>query len=442
MEKQKGKTSSISYMMFAVTAVSAFLVSVFIVESTNIICANYEAANFLKNVADIPVTPEFLMKKVAFFLLVMAASFMTREYLLPDSMNVMYVTICLDMAAGMFIVVLLDFNYNGILLWAFANIIGHMKRGIGQYAFIFLGIVSYALTDYGLLSARKPLFSVRDYIQVYDASSQTALLMAYNFMISLTIIIFILYCVFTIQEERGTIEEVNELYHRLSNANENLKEANIKLEKYAVMKEKMGETKERNRLAREIHDTLGHTLTGISAGLEACIATIDSNPDISKKQLQILAKVTREGLDEVRRSVNELRPDALQRFSLENAIRKMVDDTNSLSGVQVEFLCSAPVLKFDEDEENAIYRVVQEGITNAIRHGHATYIQISIKKEEENIHLSIRDNGCGCEEIHAGFGTHHITERIQLLNGTVRFDGSDGFLIDAMIPIRWGETYD
>ena len=81
-------------------------------------------------------------------------------------MKVMYVTICLDMAAGMFIVVLLDFNYNGILLWAFANIIGHMKRGIGQYAFIFLGIVSYALTDYGLLSARKPLFSVRDYIPV------------------------------------------------------------------------------------------------------------------------------------------------------------------------------------------------------------------------------------------------------------------------------------
>ena len=80
---------------------------------------------------------------------------MTREYLLPDSMKVMYVTICLDMAAGMFIVVLLDFNYNGILLWAFANIIGHMKRGIGQYAFIFLGIVSYALTDYGLFISKE-----------------------------------------------------------------------------------------------------------------------------------------------------------------------------------------------------------------------------------------------------------------------------------------------
>lgn len=442
MEKKRGKTSSISYLMFAVTAVSAFLVSFFILKTTDIICANYEAGSFLKNVSDIPETPVFLVQKVLFCLAVLVVSFITREYLLPDSMKVMYITICIDIAAGMLIVIFLDFNYNGILLWAFANVIGHMKRGSGQYAFIFLGIVCYALTDYGLLSASSPLFSVRDYIQIYDSSSQPILLAAYNCMISLTIIIFILYCVFTIQEERGTIAEVNELYHRLSNANENLKEANLELEKYAVMKEKMGETKERNRLAREIHDTLGHTLTGISAGLEACIATIDSNPDISRKQLQILAKVTRDGLDEVRRSVNELRPDALQRFSLENAIRKLVDDTNSLSGVKVDFLCSAPLLKFDEDEENAIYRVVQEGITNAIRHGHASYIQISIKKEESNIHLSIQDNGCGCEEIHAGFGTHHITERIQMLNGTVCFDGSDGFRIDAMIPIRWGETYD
>lgn len=442
MEKKRGKTSSISYLMFAVTAVSAFLVSFFILKTTDIICANDEAGSFLKNVSDIPETPVFLVQKVLFCLAVLAVSLITREYLLPDSMKVMYITICIDIAAGMMIVIFLDFNYNGILLWAFANVIGHMKRGSGQYAFIFLGIVCYALTDYGLLSASRPLFSVRDYIQIYDSSSQPILLAAYNCMISLTIIIFILYCVFTIQEERGTIAEVNELYHRLSKANENLKEANLELEKYAVMKEKMGETKERNRLAREIHDTLGHTLTGISAGLEACIATIDSNPDISRKQLQILAKVTRDGLDEVRRSVNELRPDALHRFSLENAIRKLVDDTNSLSEVKVDFLCSAPLLKFDEDEENAIYRVVQEGITNAIRHGHASYIQISIKKEESNIHLSIQDNGCGCEEIHAGFGTHHITERIQMLNGTVCFDGSDGFHIDAMIPIRWGETYD
>ena len=152
--------------------------------------------------------------------------------------------------------------------------------------------------------------------------------------------------------------------------------------------------------------------------------------------------MTREGLNEVRRSVNELRPDALERFSLEKAIGKLVDRTNSMSDVQVEFICMTPILKFDEDEENAIYRVVQEGITNAIRHGKASYIKILIRREEANIHLTIQDNGCGCEEIKPGFGTRHIAERSQLLKGTVRFDGKNGFLVDAMIPIRWGETYD
>lgn len=442
MKRRKKKAINITYLMFTVTAMSAFLVSYFIRLSTGIICENYEASDFLKSVEAIPWTPDSIYQNVLFFLVVLLASFVIREYLLPEKIRITYLTICLDLLAGLTIIYYLDFNYNGVLLWVFANVIGHTKRGVGQYAFIFIGIVGYALTDYGILSVNRRLFSVRDYIQIYDSSAQPYLLATYNILTSLTVIVFILYCVFTIQEERGTIEEVNELYQKLSRANEDLREANLELEQYAIMKEKMGETKERNRLAREIHDTLGHTLTGISTGLEACIATIDNTPEVAKKQLKILSNVTREGLDEVRRSVNELRPDALERFSLENAIRKLVDSTNSMSDVKVEFSCFAPILKFDEDEENAIYRVVQEGITNAIRHGHASCIQIIMKREDGNIHLSIQDNGCGCQEIKAGFGTRHITERIQLLNGTVRFDGSNGFLIDAMIPIRWGETYD
>ena len=428
--------------MFAVTAVSAFLVSFFILKTTDIICANYEAGSFLKNVSDIPETPVFLVQKVLFCLAVLAVSFITREYLLPDSMKVMYITICIDIAAGMLIVIFLDFNYNGILLWAFANVIGHMKRGSGQYAFIFLGIVCYALTDYGLLSASSPLFSVRDYIQIYDSSSQPILLAAYNCMISLTIIIFILYCVFTIQEERGTIAEVNELYHRLSKANENLKEANLELEKYAVMKEKMGETKERNRLAREIHDTLGHTLTGISAGVDACIAMIDSSPEVTKGQLELISKVTRDGIKEVRRSVSELRPDSLERLNLEPAIRKMVNETNSITNTKIHFECDVEKLKFDEDEENAIYRVVQESMTNSVRHSHAKNVYITIKKKYSDIYISIKDDGIGCTDMKKGFGTRHIVERIKLLNGTVEFDGSDGFTTNVVIPIRWGEEYD
>ena len=197
------------------------------------------------------------------------------------------------------------------------------------------------------------------------------------------------------------------------------------------MSERMAQTRERNRLAREIHDTLGHTLTGITAGLDACLAIIDVAPDQTKKQLEMLSQVSRDGIKEIRRSVNELRPDALERLSLEVAIRKMVME-----------MSQEKHLKFDEDEENAIYRVIQESITNAVRHGHAKKIWITLKKIDGEILLVIKDNGIGCEEVKSGFGTKHIKERIEMLKGTVSFDGRNGFTVTARIPIRWGETYD
>ena len=235
--------------------------------------------------------------------------------------------------------------------------------------------------------------------------------------------------------QRSTIEEVHQLYKELQTANEQLKE-------YADMSERMAQTRERNRLAREIHDTLGHTLTGISAGLDACLALVDVSPDETKKQLELLAGVSREGIRDIRRSVHELRPDSLERLSLEVAIRKMIVEMSQVSGVQIYFDTEEEHLKFDKDEESAIYRVIQEGITNAVRHGQAGRIWISLKRKDGEIILTIRDDGSGCKEMKSGFGTRHIRERIEMLQGTVSFDGRHGFVITAHIPIRWGETYD
>ena len=173
------------------------------------------------------------------------------------------------------------------------------------------------------------------------------------------------------------------------------------------------------------------------------MAIIDVAPDKTKQQLEILSNVTREGIQEVRRSVSELRPDALERLGLEYAIRKLIKDTNSVTNnTTITFDCKLERLKFDTDEENAIYRVIQESVTNAIRHGHATRIHIMMEPQNGGIYLSVKDNGCGCEDMKSGFGTAHIKERIEMLKGHVEFKSSDGFLVEATIPIRWGEEYD
>ena len=340
-----------------------------------------------------------------------------------------------DLVLCFMVIYTLNFNYNGLLLFLFATMISLVKGGKVKVALVALAIGGYVLADYELLSIYMPLYHLNSYIQYYPASAQQLFYGVFNILISLNVVLFIIYCVYVINAQRGTIEQINELYHEIQTANEQLQE-------YASMTEKMTQTKERNRLAREIHDTLGHTLTGIATGLDACLALIDISPEQTKKQLKLLSEVSREGIKDVRRSVSELRPDALERLSLDAAIRKMIIDMSQASDVKIYFSTEEKHLKFDEDEENAIYRVIQESITNAVRHGKAGKIWITLKRQDDMISLTIKDNGIGAKEIKSGFGTKHIKERIEMLHGTVAFDGNDGFTVTAEIPIRWGENYD
>lgn len=421
--------------MLLVNFIAVAFVCSFIWYTTEKIRARYEARVFLSNVVTIPGNPRknliVCMCMMGFLLLTAAV----RHFMKNLSNRWVVASLVLEFVVCVAIIFQMDFNYNGLLFLVFANTIACVKDGKTKLLFAILAVGGYLIADYNLLSIYMPLYNLADYIQYYSVFAQQYLFSAFNILVSLNIILFIVYCVYVINVQRGTIEEVNVLYHELQAANEQLTE-------YADMSEKMAQTKERNRLAREIHDTLGHTLTGIATGLDACLALMDVSPEQTRKQLLLLSKVSREGIKDIRRSVNELRPDALERLSLSLAIRKMITDMSRASDVQIYFETEEKNLKFDEDEENAIYRVIQESITNAIRHGKAKHIWISFQKTEGEILLQIRDDGIGCEEIKNGFGTRHIAERIEMLGGRVTFDGQHGFTVTAHIPIRWGETYD
>lgn len=442
MKTKRIEISLVKYLMLFLNWVTVTAVTGFILVTTDIIRDSYVARDFIDRVEALPRRPGMIFAACALLMGILTCTFIMRDIVHFENGKLEAGSLVFDFVVSIAIVSLLNFNYNGILLWVFANVIFYTKNSSGQFVFMLLAVLSFVGTDYGLVSVNCPLYDIQDYIGCYEAGQQSYILGFYNVLISLNMVIFIIFCVFVIQEQRGTIQEVNELYGKLSVANEELQQANIQLQKYADMKEKMGQTKERNRLAREIHDTLGHTLTGISAGIDACIAMIEIAPDKTKSQLEVISGVTREGIQEIRRSVSQLRPDALERLSLESAIQKLVKDTNTLAKTKVTFDCQVRPLYFGEDEEKAIYRVIQESLTNAMRHGQATQVEIRMWRRDGDVRLTIQDNGVGCEKIRPGFGTEHIKERIALLNGTVVFDGSHGFLVDATIPIRWGGDYD
>lgn len=436
------KLRDVRFIMLMVNFIAIFFVTGIVEVTTNNICREYSARDFLDSLYSFPVNPMNNFKICIFLCFLLLTSFVIREWSYNDDLRIVYGTLVMDFILSFMVILVTNFNYNGILFYAFANVIAHLRGNKSKYFMISLALVSFLITDSGLLSMKYNLYELEDYFAYYDLSMQQKLIGFHNVLGTVNIILFLIYCIQLIQQQKGTIDEINMLNEEIKKTNMDLHNANRQLEEYAKITEHLGETKERNRLAREIHDTLGHTLTGISCGIDACIATVETAPSATKEHLERISEVARNGLLEIRRSVSELKPDALERLCLETAITKMITDMKSVANIQIYFDCKISPLKFDEDEEGAIYRVIQESLTNAIRHGKATKVSIVMERNDGKVFLTIQDNGVGCKEIKSGFGTRHIMERIEMLNGNVEFSGENGFCVKATIPIRWGEEYD
>ena len=436
------KIKDIRMFIVLVNLVAVLFVNIVVITTTNKVCESYKARDFLNSLHTIPAKPVYgLVWSLVLFGCLMV-SFYLRETVFENKIAFVYGSLIFDFLISVILILVLGFNFNGVLFMVFANVIAYAKENKGKYLIISIALISYLLTDAKLISLSYRIYDINDYFAYYNSSTQQYLVISLNLLISLNIMLFIIYCIFLIQQQQGTIEKINMLNSEIQKANSDLKNANDQLEKYAKITEHMGETRERNRLAREIHDTLGHTLTGLSVGIDACIATVELAPDATKKQLENLSEVARNGLLEIRKSVSELKPDAIERLNLDSAITKMITDMKSITDVEIYFDCRIEQLKFDEDEEMAIYRVIQESLTNAVRHGKAKKIWIVMDKADSMVKLEIKDNGIGCENIVSGFGTKHIAERIKMLGGSVEFSSDKGFCVRAEIPIRWGEEYD
>lgn len=425
-------------ILFGICFISSVSIALFVRITTSFICCGYNAQSFLSSVSVIPGNTRLMFTGIIFLMLSMAASYCVREIFRKK--YIALITFIIDIVLSFWIMGILNFNYNGVVLWVLANILLYTlnnRRKIVSIIVICAGMFVYLCSDFGLLSIVLDLYSIHDYINFYDDKvNQIYLLGLYDFFQIGTIVCFIVFCTTTLISKQDSLHKINDLYLQLTQAHANLKTANHEIEKYMFEQVKTIEIQERNRLAREIHDTVGHTLAGIVAGLDACNTLMQSNSDKFNQQLKLVTDMAREGVLEIRRSVNHLRPDSLERLSLESAIRRLVNNTESVTGIHVMFSSTVRNFDLDEDEELAVYRIIQESITNAIKHSHADTIDLKIQKSENAIRISIHDNGIGCPDIHFGFGLSHMQSRIEMLHGELKVWTENGFSIEAVIPLR------
>lgn len=348
------------------------------------------------------------------------------------------VKIGLEIGITFFISYFLGFSYTGIVLLVLADAMKYFPNSKWKFSFAVVVCMFYFVIDYDLLSVRFDIISLDTYLKYFRNDVRAALLGIKNILNSFNTFIFLIYMILLVRIQKNEKERILNLNEKLNVTNEELRQANIRLEEYAKEAERMVATRERNRLAREIHDTLGHALTGIITGIEACTALMDVAPEATKVQLAAIADVARQGITDVRRSVKALRPDALEKLDLEKALLQTINEMRTATNAEIEYLCTTELNCFNMDEEDVIYRIVQECITNSIRHGKAKLIQIRIDREYNILKICIRDNGIGCDDIKTGFGLHHMQERLGMLHGSLHCDGKDGFTVEAQIPIRWG----
>lgn len=226
------------------------------------------------------------------------------------------------------------------------------------------------------------------------------------------------------------------LLYFVQRSRQELAVANDRLRQYAIRIEDQAMLQERNRIAREMHDALGHTLTAQSLQLDTAQYFWDSNPAKALKSLTESKRLSIQALKDVRQSISILRSDPLQGLTLDSAISKQVHTFHQTTGILPK--CSLQLTQLLPQNINlCIYRVIQEALTNIAKHSHATDVSIYLKMTPKQMNILIQDNGIGFipSENRSGFGLQGMQERILALDGLFSVVSQRGLGCKIMVQI-------
>ena len=414
----------------------AFL-SIVIFQTTYLICEADQAWNFLEQARYLPHVPWHVPFYTLTGFLLLIISGIVKRKLNGKQDGLSFILIVADILLSFFIAYNLNFSYKGLFLFLGVGAFLFISNGPLRYLTIALVMVSYIFSDYDIISVRLNLVALQDYISFYGSNFQIPLYSIKSTLESLNFILVILFFQFLIQSKVRENKEFIRLNNELSDKLYQLEILQGELEKSARLKE-------RNRLAHEIHDILGHSLTSISTGLEASLELAKGRGKELYTRLEKIKQVANRGLTDIRRSVRELKSDAIERSSLLNALNDLINDANAIGNQNINFIIIGNDVPLDDDEEQTVYRIVQESLTNSFRHSQSENINITLTYSESQLRVTIADDGVGCQTVVKHFGLEHIEERIAFLGGKVIFESApgEGFNTIATIPIRKGVTQD
>jgi signal transduction histidine kinase len=209
-----------------------------------------------------------------------------------------------------------------------------------------------------------------------------------------------------------------------------LAQANARLAHYANTLERLAVSRERNRLARELHDTLAHTLSAVAVELEAVSALWDTDPGTAHAMLGQSLAATRNGLNETRRALQSLRAAPLEDMGLALAIRNLAESVTARTGLTLDLRLPGRVDNLSPEVEQSVYRVAQEALANITQHAGAGRATLQLVQDDQRLTLTVSDDGYGfdLDEIDpdSRFGLKGMREWAETAGGTLEVESQAG----------------
>ena len=356
-----------------------------------------------------------IMTKFIICMLIYILNTQIRMYFLYRKKYAIIISLFIDLV----LISIIYYSFGGfIFIYYFISVLDAALMLPKAYAYVVISFLYAAV----LFQSSKPVYGkMQNYILV-------------NMIFNTVIVVIFGVLGRYIEEERESKREAQHLYDKLRISEENLKETYEKLQQYSNTVEELTILRERNRISREIHDSVGHTLSTLLIQLQAIPYVMKNDPNEGGKMVDNLVHFTKNGIENVRRAVKELKPTDFDSYQGIFALQELTSNFEKLSGVKVRFIVSSEKWTLNGDQSFTLYRIVQESLSNSLKHSNASSVMISLQFLEDSLYLHIKDDGKGCLKIKKGFGLKGIEQRVKSLGGEVNVHGEKGFEISISIP--------
>ena len=285
--------------------------------------------------------------------------------------------------------------------------------GAFVFGFLFLIGSSYSLTGLVWLVGLLDRFEATDTTRHFHQNETL-----FHALLLLGVVL-IFYVAYLIRQERLNRRHAERLVRELGASHR-------QLQAYAAQVAELAATEERNRLARDIHDSLGHYLSAINVQLEKALAFRERNPAEADQAVRDSKRLAGEALQEVRQSVSALRR-APEPFSLAESLRQLVNNAQT-GQFSIDLDISGVECGYSRQSLLTLYRAAQEGLTNVQKHAQASRVAIHLQLNGQEASLAISDNGRGFDPAltNGGYGLRGVRERIELIRGSFGVQSAPG----------------